>query len=346
MVFERLKAPNLKLAPKKCHFMKSSVKFLGHIVSKDGIATDPEKVRAIVDVSEKDLMDVNTNIPSPSKIRSFLGMAGFYQQFFEGYSRISKPLFTLCSGGKKSRHAKGKKKPPATRKLTSADWTLECSFMKLKQALLENAPCAHPDFSKPFLLSVDTSSNGLGAVLAQLADGDEIARPIAFASKSLNYAQSHYPAHRLEFLALKWAVCEKFSHWLRGSTFTVWTDNKPLTYILSKPKLDACEQRWVAKFAPYNFEIKYIPGPKNVVEDALNPKECLSPQAFLLPQFVQSIQPSHLSNIHPIPQDQLMAMQHADPYLSRVLHYVEHRRRPSRRERAHEPADVLRLLRL
>ncbi|KAF7654718.1 hypothetical protein LDENG_00065940 [Lucifuga dentata] len=179
MVFERLKAHNLKLAPKKCHFMKSSVKFLGHIVSKDGIATDPEKVRAIVNLSEKDLMDVNANIPSPSKIRSFLAMVGFYQQFFEGYSHISKPLFALCSGGKKSRHAKVKKKPPATRRLTSADWTPECSeaFMKLKQALLKNAnaTCAHPEFNKPFLLSVDASSNGLGAVLTQLADGDEIA---------------------------------------------------------------------------------------------------------------------------------------------------------------------------
>ncbi|KAF7654716.1 hypothetical protein LDENG_00065950 [Lucifuga dentata] len=75
-------------------------------------------------------------------------------------------------------------------------------------------------------------------------------------------------------------------------------------------------------------------------------KEFLSPQAFLLPQLVQSIQPPQLSNIHPIPQDQLMAMQYADPYLSRVLCFVERRRRPSRRECAHEPADVLRFLRL
>lgn len=66
------------------------------------------------------------------------------------------------------------------------------------------------------------------AVLSQLADGDDVARPIAFASKSLNYAQSRYPAHRLEFLALEWAVCDKFCHWLRGHQFTVWTDNNPL----------------------------------------------------------------------------------------------------------------------
>ncbi|XP_016356845.1 uncharacterized protein LOC107699913 [Sinocyclocheilus anshuiensis] len=99
---------------------------------------------------------------------------------------------------------------------------------------------------------------------------NELHRPIAFASKALTCAQAKYPAHRLEFLALKWSVCEKFSHWLKGHEFVVWTDNNPLTYILTKPKLDACEQRWVSKLAPYRFSIKYIPGSKNVVADALS----------------------------------------------------------------------------
>lgn len=214
MVFDRLKAHNLRLAPKKCHFLRSSVNFLGYIVTRDGISTDPEKVRVIVDLSENDVMVENTSVPSPSKIRSFLGMAGFYQQFFEGYSQTSKPLFALTSGMKKPRHAKGKVCLPVTRKLTAADWTSECreAFDKLKKALLDNATLAHPDFSRPFLLSVDASSCGLGAVLSQLAEGEDVARPVAFACKSLSYAQSHYPAHRLEFLALKWAVCDKFSH--------------------------------------------------------------------------------------------------------------------------------------
>lgn len=105
-------------------------------------------------------------------------------------------------------------------------------------------------------------------MLPQVQEGESKAHPIAFASKSLTRAQSNYPAHRLEFLALKWSVCDKFSHWLKGHNFTVWTDNNPLTYILTKPKLDACEQRWVAKLSPYNFSIKYIPGSKNIVAGA------------------------------------------------------------------------------
>ncbi|KAK3542754.1 hypothetical protein QTP70_001878, partial [Hemibagrus guttatus] len=125
-------------------------------------------------------------------------------------------------------------------------------------------------FSQPFILSTDASLDGLGAVLSQVPEGETKARPIAFTSKALTRAQTKYPAHRLEFLALKWSVCDKFSHWLKGHNFTVWTDNNPLTYILTKPKLDACEQRWVSKLAPYSFSIQYIPGSRNVVADSLS----------------------------------------------------------------------------
>lgn len=109
-------------------------------------------------------------------------------------------------------------------------------------------------------------------MLSQVAPGEDHARPIAFASKSLNKAQRNYPAHRLKFLALRLAVCDKFSHWLKGHVFTAWTDNNPLAHILTKPKLDAVEQRWVSELATYVFNIKYIPGPKNVVADALSRK--------------------------------------------------------------------------
>lgn len=129
---------------------------------------------------------------------------------------------------------------------------------------------AHPDFSRPFILSTDASQDGLGTVLSQVQEGESKARPIAFAIKALTRAQSNYPVHRLEFLALKWSICDKFSHWLKGHTFTVWTDNNLLTYILTKPKLNACEQMWVSKLSPYNFGIKYIPGYKNIVADALS----------------------------------------------------------------------------
>ena len=94
---------------------------------------------------------------------------------------------------------------------------------------------------------------------------------IAHASRSVSKSESHYPAHKLEFLALEWAVCDKFHEYLYGSnTFEVYTDNNPLTYVLTSAKLDACGQRWVAKLANYNFTIKYKYGLSNVEADALS----------------------------------------------------------------------------
>lgn len=272
MVFQRLQEHNLKLSPSKCKFLRRSVKFLGHIISQEGVATDPAKVQTILNMTESEMMEADGVTPSPSKIRSFLGMVVYYQHYIENCSMVARPLFQLTTGQKKPRRGKGRRRPGPSRRLTAADWTAECqlAFEALKSALVDQALLAHPDFSQPFLLSVDASTSGLGAVLSQVQDGTAIARPIAFASKSLNHAQSKYPAHRLEFLAMKWAIHDKFSHWLRGHKFTVWTDNNPLKYILTKPRLDACKQRWVAKLAPFDFDIQYIPGPKNVVADALS----------------------------------------------------------------------------
>ena len=94
---------------------------------------------------------------------------------------------------------------------------------------------------------------------------------IAYASRSVSKTESNYPAQKLEFLALKWAVCEKFHQYLYGAkTFDIYTDNKPLTYVLTSAKLHACGQRWVAKLANYNFTIRYECGQSNVEADALS----------------------------------------------------------------------------
>ena len=128
---------------------------------------------------------------------------------------------------------------------------------------------AYPDYQLPFTLHTDRSTDGLGAVLYQKQDGKQ--RVIAYASRSVSKAESNYPAHKLEFLALKWAVCEKFHEYLyETKPFEVFTDNNPLTYVLTSAKLDACGQRWVAKLANYNFSIKYRCGVSNTEADALS----------------------------------------------------------------------------
>ncbi len=235
LVFSRLREHNLKLAPKKCYFLRKSVKFLGHIVTAEGIAADPAKVSAINEITAKDLMEDDGKTPSYTKVKSLLGMANYYSHFIENFSRLAKPLFQLTSGQRvKRRGARVSARP--YRRLKPEDWTSDCemSLDKLKKAISTTIILAHPDINKPFLLFTDASMDGLGAVLSQVVDGELKPRPVAFASKSLSRSQARYPAHRLEFFHLKWAVCDKFAHWLKGAHFTVLTDNNPLTYIMTK----------------------------------------------------------------------------------------------------------------
>ena len=121
----------------------------------------------------------------------------------------------------------------------------------------------------PFILHTDSSSEGIGAVLHQRQE-DKL-RVIDYAPRSVSKTESNYLAHKLEFLASKWAVCEKFHEYLYGSkSFEIFTDNNPLTYVLTSAKLDACGQRWVAKLTNYNFTIRYRCGQSNVEADALS----------------------------------------------------------------------------
>lgn len=132
MVFERLRGHNLKLAPKKCFFLRRSVRFLGHIVDESGVSTDPSKVENITNMTTTDLMESDGVTPSQKRIRSFLGMINYYQHFVPRYSAIAKPLFDLLKGVKrKGKHHKNKL---SGRKLCASDWTKEqdWAFEKLK----------------------------------------------------------------------------------------------------------------------------------------------------------------------------------------------------------------------
>ena len=150
-------------------------------------------------------------------------------------------------------------------------WDDSCkeAFQKLKELCSDTACLAYPDYKKEFKLYTDASKSGLGAVLGQKKDYG-IECPIAYASRTLLKSEQNYDAHKLEFLALKWAVTDRFHKYLYGGSFQVYTDNNPLMYILSTEKLDAIGQRWVAYLAPYNFGLHYNPGRQNVVADSLS----------------------------------------------------------------------------
>ena len=253
-VFQKLHAAGLKLKPSKCHFFREEIEYLGHVVSGKGISTNPKKVEAVA------------KCPTPKTVydvRSFLGFVGYYRRFIRNFSKIAKPIREVITGLENQSKRSAKK--------TFVEWTeaADSAFEHLKKLCISTPILAYPDYKLPFVLHTDSSSEGLGAVLYQKQNGK--LRVIAYASRSVSKSESHYPAHKLEFLALKWAVCEKFHEYLYGSNmFEVYTDNNPLTYVLSSAKLDACGQRWVAKLTNYNFTIKYKSGLSNVEADALS----------------------------------------------------------------------------
>ena len=216
--------------------------------------TMPKKIEAV------------TKWPTPKTVydvRSFLGFVGYYRRFMKNFSKITKPIREVITGLENQSKRAAKK--------THIEWTdiADSAFETLKTMCVNTPILAYPDYQLPFTLHTDSSTDGLGAVLYQKQNGKQ--RVIAYASRSVSKAESNYPAHKLEFLALKWAVCEKFHEYLYGTKpFEVFTDNNPLTYVLTSVELDACGQRWVAKLANYNFSIKYRCGVSNTEADALS----------------------------------------------------------------------------
>ena len=253
-VFQKLCAAGLKLKPSKCFFFREEIEYLGHVVSGKGISTNPKKIEAV------------SKWPTPRTVydvRSFLGFVGYYRRFIKNFSKITKPIREVITGLENQSKRAAKK--------TYFEWSdaADTAFEHLKAMCVSTPILAYPNYQLPFTLHTDSSTDGLGAVLYQKQDGKM--RVIAYASRSVSKAEANYPAHKLEFLALKWAVCEKFHEYLYGSKpFEVFTDNNPLTYVLTSAKLDACGQRWVAKLANYNFSIKYRCGVSNTEADALS----------------------------------------------------------------------------
>ena len=255
-VFQKLKEAGLKLGPSKCQFLRKDTRYLGHIISEKGISVDPDKIASVKS------WPVPTSV---NQVQSFVGFMSFYRRFIKDFAKIAKPLHQLAQGGV---HYQTKTKTKV--KYPPFKWGPEQqhAFEALKQKCCEVPVLGFADYSKPFILRTDASGDGLGAVLSQEQNGLE--RVIAYASRGISRAERNYPVHKLEFLALKWAVTEKFHDYLYGNTFSVITDNNPLTYVLKSAKLDATGHRWVAQLANYQFTLTYCPGSANRAADALS----------------------------------------------------------------------------
>lgn len=272
-VLQRLRQHGIKLKPSKCELFKAEIRYLGRIVSEEGNKIDPADTAAIRVLKDKKPKTVG-------ELRQIMGLLSYYRQYIKDFSRIASPLYELTKGpahtesphpeGRKL-HKKGNAKVVPSH--TPIEWTgsHQQILEQLIDCLIKPPILAFPDFSQPFVLHTDASNKGLGAVLYQKQNGK--LRVIAYGSRTLSTSERNYHLHsgKLEFLALKWAITEKFRDYLYYAPFfTVYSDNNPLTYVLSTAKLNATGSRWVAELADFTFTIKYRPGKENIDADSLS----------------------------------------------------------------------------
>lgn len=353
LVFKRLREHNLKLKLEKCHLFQAEVKYLGHVISASGVATDPDKIRTVLEWKRPSTL---------TELRSFLGFASYYRRFVEGFARHAGPLHHLVAEAQ----GKGKRAAGGSHVKLGGRWNDRCeqAFQTLKQELASAPVLTYADFSKPFVLEIDASSHGLGAVLSQDVEGRR--RPVAFASRALRPTEknmNNYSSMKLEFLALKWAVTERFREYLLGAKFVVYTDNNPLSH-LQTAKLAAVEQRWASQLAAFDFELKYRPGTANRNCDALSRQTYeLAPQSISTLSAGITVPPELTNNtsklglptltaitsaVDAIPVRQpadLQRLQAKDPTIGAFWPYWSRARKPNREERAKESKEVLELLR-
>jgi hypothetical protein len=242
-VFSRLEKAGLKLSPEKCFFFKEELPFLGHVVSRKGIHTDPEKLRTIDEFPiPKDL----------TQLRGFIALASYYRKFVKNFSSIVEPLNRLL-----------KKNIPY---VWSEDQ--QAAFEKLKTCLMTPPILAYPDFDRPFLLYTDASTFALGAILSQ-KDNDKKEHVVAYASRTLNKHERNYGVTELECLAVIWAV-KHFHHYLHGQRFTVITDHAALRYLMNMTNPVGKLGRWLMTLNGYDLEIINRPGKQHTNVDTLS----------------------------------------------------------------------------
>ena len=216
----------------KCVFGCNEVEYLGHLISGEGVRTDPKKIEAM------------QNWPTPISIkalRGFLGLIGYYRKFIRNYGVIAAPLTALL-------------------KKDSFHWF---AFKALKQAVSNPQVLALPNFSVPFVIECDASGYGLGAILMQES------RPLAYHSEALKGRCLHLSTYEKELLALV-KVVKKWRPYLVGNPFFIRTDQHSLKYILEQRISTPTQQKWITKLLGYSFVVEYKKGRENKVADALS----------------------------------------------------------------------------
>ena len=239
-VMDRLSECGLTLNASKCQFGVSSLKFLGHVLSSDGVSPDPDKVQSVL----------RARAPTTvSELKGFLGLVQFVGRYVPNLATVSAPLWSL------------------TKKSVPFQWTKrhEEAFAKVKGLLSSSKTLAYFDKDAPTTLIADASPVGLGGVLYQVQNG--VSKVVAYGHRSLTDVESRYSQIEREALALIWS-CEHFKMYLLGRDFQLIPDHKPLVLIFNNscskptPRLE----RWSLRLQAFNFVLSYCPGCHNIAD--------------------------------------------------------------------------------
>uniref|UniRef100_A0A8C1WAH7 Gypsy retrotransposon integrase-like protein 1 n=1 Tax=Cyprinus carpio TaxID=7962 RepID=A0A8C1WAH7_CYPCA len=377
-VLQRQEQCGIKLRPRKCDFFKREVCYVGRIISEQGYSMNPKEKEAV--------QALKWRTPSTVReVRKLMGFLGYYRSYIADFARIAKPLYELltkpsmCKTKGSGKRGNSSSQAPPSRPV---EWTgrHQEALEKLIAELTNPPIMAYPDFEKPFVLHVDASEEGLGAVLYQRQGGK--LRVVGYGSRTLTPAERNYKLHsgKLEFLGLKWAITERFRDFLfHAPHFTVYSDNNPLTYVMKTAKLNAAGQRWVSELADYRFTLKYRPGTANRDADFLSRRSV--PIEVTVKECTQECEPEVLGSIGEVlkaqrrgevdwisaitcnidvlpeelkggpdicqrltPQD-IRSAQLSDPVISRVLDLKQKQINLKHKEKLREPEAVRRLLR-
>lgn len=256
IVMQRIKEANLRIAKDKGKWFQTRLDFLGHVIDEHGVSPDERKLKAV------------SEFPRPKTIkelRGYLGLCNFYRKFVIMYSEKASPLYELLK-----------------KKNKTFTWTdaAEGAFQCLKSALISAPLLRYPIYTKPYILYVDTSQKGVGAILSQIqplslfanknTDGAEEEFVVSYFSCHLTDKEAAYSASEKECYGLIRSI-KHFFHYLYGTEFTVYTDHAALTYlqtksVLTNPRL----QRWSLFLQDFNFKIIYKKGSTHQNADALS----------------------------------------------------------------------------
>lgn len=263
----KLRENKFFLKAKKCVFVKKELQYLGHVISREGVAIDPSKTAAML------------AWPPPqtiTELRGFLGLTRYYRKFVSGYGILAKPLTRLLQ----KQHG------------FKWDEQAQLAFEALKEAMATTPVLALPRFDLPFVVETDACEDGLGAVLMQQG------KPIAYISKALGQKNRHLSIYDKEFLALIMAV-EKWRPYLQRSPFVIKTDHKSLTYLGDQQLHSDLQKKAMARLMGLQFQIVYKKGAENLVADALSRVGAMMELAMITevqPVWIQEILNSYVTD--------------------------------------------------